>query len=70
MCDYLLKVPVEIRELILDLAASEGLNRNDYNNNELIGFIEGAVSMYLFQQRQINALEVEIDLLESEIPIA
>ena len=63
---YLSQVPIKIQSFILDLAASQGINNKDYNNTELIGFVQGAIAMYFFQQHNINILEVEIDLLEAD----
>lgn len=68
MEEYLSKVPENIRIIILDLASSDGFNKNDYSSIELLGFIQGAIAMYFNQQKLINKLKVDIDLLESELP--
>lgn len=61
MIEEISKVPKEIKEWILAEA------ENYSGSIEKSVFIHGAVFMYLFQQKKINALHVEIDLLEGEI---
>ena len=60
MKGYLSQVPNDIKEHILSEAENYS---GDIEKNV---FIHGAVFMYLFQQKRINELEVEVDLLEGE----